>query len=176
MPLMLAFFHRKMVLLFGLGRVMCVAKSRSTVPWSLFPSGGMVVHRLRCPGWDVSSRSLSLSLRITSYQSSGGNTSAVHILSLSQVSVPRMTSGLVDTIMTWRSLRLFLTLWKFATRILRFCWVFARWCFGFFVGGRGDDDAMGSPMLVFERLLLLVSPDNEKVLLSAESIKSNNMV
>lgn len=65
----------------------------------------------------------SLSLRITSYPSSGGNTSAVHILLhvLSQVSVPRMTSSLLNSIMTCRSLRLLLTIWKFATIILRFC-------------------------------------------------------
>lgn len=112
---------------------------------------------------------------------SGANTSAVHILLLSQVSVPRMTSGLVDSIMTCRSLRLFLTPLKFTTRILRFCRVFARWCLGCFVGGRGDDDAMGSPKLASERLLLLASIDTvgentEKVLLSAESIKSTKMV
>lgn len=81
----------------------------------------------------------------------------------------------------YRSLRLFLTRWKFATRILRFCWVFARWCLGCFVGEQRNDDPMGSSMLVSERLLLLASLDTvgdntEKVLLSAESIKSNEMV
>lgn len=60
MPLMLSFFHRKMVLLCGLGRVMCVAKYWSTTSWSLLPSGGMVLHRLTCPWCDVSSRSKML--------------------------------------------------------------------------------------------------------------------
>lgn len=78
-----------------------------------------VLAEMTTPQW----ASPSLSLCITSYPNSGGHTSAVHILLhvLSQVSVPRMTSSLVDSIMTCRSLRLLQTLWKFAIIILRFC-------------------------------------------------------